>query len=82
MSTEKDWFEAGLSGPFAGQPHSHDALAELLPPRREDYQFFDYAAPIRMMHDGRVVGVLGAKMDWNHFKSSLGRLYGSSWRPC
>jgi hypothetical protein len=72
----KRWFEAGLQEPFTGEPHAHDALAELLPPRSEDYQFFDFAAPIRNA-EGRVVGVLSAKLDWNYFKSSLARLLGN-----
>jgi len=65
--TGRDWFEAGLRGPFVGEPHSDDALARLLPPRSNGYLFFDYAAPIRDA-DGLVVGVLGAKFDWSRLK--------------
>ncbi len=72
----RDWFEAGLRGPFAGEPHLDAALAELLPRRSDGYAFFNYAAPI---HDdsGRVVGVLGAHFDWNQIKSSLARFSGN-----
>lgn len=71
--TGRNWFEAGLRGPYAGAPHSDAALAGLLPTRDAPYLFFDYAAPIRDANDD-VVGVLGARFDWSQLKLSRSRL--------
>jgi len=73
--TGRDWFETGLQEPFAGEPHTDAALAEMLPPRAETYLFFDYAVPIRNA-EGEVVAVLGAHFDWSLVKASLSRFYG------
>lgn len=60
------WFQAGAIAPFIGNIHEALLLAELLavrPQRNEPLRVIDFAAPI-IAGNGRLVGVLGAQLDW------------------
>ena len=60
----RDWWQAGLRGPYLGEVHEAKLLASLLPPGRdgEPHRFLDIAVPIRAA-DGTIRGVLGGHVD-------------------
>ncbi|CAO1667097.1 sensor domain-containing diguanylate cyclase [Salinicola sp. NYA28a] len=62
----RPWFQAGLRGPYTGEPHEALLLAQMLPPNAngEPLRFIDFAAPITDS-EGRVIGVLGAHAHWS-----------------
>lgn len=61
---ERPWFQQGLDGPFAGDVHEAVLLARLLQnDSSEPLRFVDFAAPM-MGPDGRLIGVLGAHVNW------------------
>ncbi|WP_179208844.1 MULTISPECIES: cache domain-containing protein [Salinicola] len=62
----RPWFQAGLRGPYTGDPHEALLLAKLLPPNAngEPLRFIDFAAPITN-DEGEVIGVLGAHAHWS-----------------
>jgi len=62
----RPWFQAGLRGPYTGDPHDAVLLAKLLPANAsgEPLRFIDFAAPI-VNADGQVLGVLGAHAHWS-----------------
>jgi len=62
--SQRPWFIAGLNGPFVGDVHEAALLATLLPQEDgESLRFVDLAAPVLDI-DGRVVGVVGAHLNW------------------
>ncbi|HEX8594505.1 MAG TPA: diguanylate cyclase [Pseudomonas sp.] len=63
---ERPWFQAGLRGPYTGDPHEAVLLAKMLPSNinGEPFRFIDFAAPI-VNADGQVIGVLGAHAHWS-----------------
>ncbi|MFC0407638.1 diguanylate cyclase [Roseomonas elaeocarpi] len=60
----RPWFARGRDGLFVGDVHDAVLLARLLPQRDgEPWRFVDIALPLRSP-DGRLLGVLGAHIDW------------------
>lgn len=60
------WFQAGAIAPFIGNIHEALLLAELLavrPRNNEPLRVIDFAAPL-VADNGRLVGVLGAQLEW------------------
>ncbi|MBZ9540225.1 GGDEF domain-containing protein [Modicisalibacter tunisiensis] len=68
----RPWFQAGLRGPYMGDPHEALLLAKLLPfnANGEPLRFIDFAAPITD-DAGRVIGVLGAHAHWRWVRSVI-----------
>ncbi|MFN4087445.1 MAG: diguanylate cyclase [Alphaproteobacteria bacterium] len=61
----RDWFAAGLQGPFVGDLHEAKLLAKMLPPEGDEpLRFLDVAAPV-FGWDGTLRGVLGAHLSWS-----------------
>ncbi|QBK05204.1 diguanylate cyclase [Hylemonella gracilis] len=60
------WYQAALKGPYTGDVHEAQLLAEQFPQRaaKEPMRFIDFAAPI-LDAQGRVRGVLGAQAHWD-----------------
>ncbi|WP_110630274.1 sensor domain-containing diguanylate cyclase [Salinicola salarius] len=68
----RPWFQAGLRGPYTGDPHEALLLAKMLPSNAngEPLRFIDFAAPI-IDDKGRVIGVLGAHAHWSWVTSII-----------
>ncbi|WP_337877782.1 ATP-binding protein [Caldimonas sp.] len=62
--SQRPWYRQALQGPTIGDVHPAVLLASLLPGRggQEPLRLLDVAAPL--YRDGRLVGVLGAHLDW------------------
>jgi len=62
----RPWFQAGLRGPYTGDPHEALLLAKMLLSNAngEPLCLIDFATPI-IDPDGRVIGVLGAHAQWS-----------------
>ncbi|MBD8067169.1 hypothetical protein IC608_16990 [Devosia sp. PTR5] len=61
---QRQWFQQGLAGPFAGDVHEAVLLAKLLETNNDDpIRFIDFSAPIRN-GSGAVVGVIGTHINW------------------
>ncbi|WP_157314898.1 bifunctional diguanylate cyclase/phosphodiesterase [Chitinibacter sp. GC72] len=67
---QRYWFQAGLRGPFFGEPHEAVLLAKHFPARAdgEPLRFIDVAVPIRNASN-QLTGVLGAHLYWDWAKS-------------
>jgi diguanylate cyclase (GGDEF)-like protein len=63
---ERTWFKEGLKGGYTGDVHKAKLLAGLLPPGKDGdpARFIDFSAPL-IDATGRVVGVLGAHVNWD-----------------
>lgn len=78
---QRPWFREGLAGPFAGDMHEAQLLAELLGSGRDEpLRFIDYAAPVRNAQ-GTVVAVVGAHVDWRWVLDNLDALADGSVEP-
>jgi PAS domain S-box-containing protein len=76
--SHRDWFGAALTGPFVGDVHEANLLADLLPNGSDEpLRFVDVAAPFRD-EAGRVIGVLGAHLHWTWARDVLGALIGEA----
>ncbi|MCB8821334.1 sensor domain-containing diguanylate cyclase [Microvirga rosea] len=62
---ERPWFRSGLDAPSVGDVHEAKLLDKLLRPATaaEPLRFVDFSAPVRDA-DGKVVGVIGAHLNW------------------
>ncbi|WP_371420719.1 diguanylate cyclase [Tardiphaga sp.] len=62
---QRPWFKTGLHDPIVGDVHEAALLSSLLAKRAdgEPHRFIDIALPVRD-HDGNLLGVLGAHLDW------------------
>lgn len=61
--SRRPWFQRGLEGPFAGDVHEAQLLANLLPaPGEEPLRFLDLAIPV--MQDGETQGVLALHLNF------------------
>lgn len=61
---QRDWFQQGLTGPFAGDVHDALLLARLMQPEASDpLRFVDFSAPV-LDASGNVIAVLGAHVNW------------------
>lgn len=71
---QRTWFEKARLAPFAGDVHGAVLLASLLPgyASGEPLRLVDVAAPIR--RDGRLIGVLGAHLDWKWGEEARSRV--------
>ena len=64
--SQRPWFQAGLTRPFAGDVHEATLLAKILKPLSDDpVRFIDYARPI-LSNSGQPIGVIGMHInfDW------------------
>ena len=66
-----DWFQAGLQGPYVGDVHPYDALAQRIEPSSsgEAQRFLDFSAPIQ--RQGKTLGVLGLHLSWDWARDTL-----------
>ncbi|VVT04834.1 conserved hypothetical protein [Rhizobium sp. EC-SD404] len=61
---QREWFQRGLEGPFAGDVHEAVLLASLLPDNDgEPLRFLDLATPVRNAN-GDAIGVLGFHLNF------------------
>ena len=67
--SQRPWFQEAKSGVHVGDVHDAKLLGSLLPKGRdgEPQRFVDFAAPI--VHDGRLLGVLGMHGSWEWTRS-------------
>jgi len=64
------WFESGLHGPFASAHHRDPGIAAMMPRGTPVKRILHFSAPVRDS-DGHIVGVLGARFDWDEVRSVL-----------
>lgn len=70
------WFHEALKGPFLGDVHEAVVLSRFLPaPAGEPLRFVDVAFPVRD-EAGRVLGVVGAHVNWTFARELEGELRG------
>lgn len=73
--SSRDWVQAGMKAPFAGDVHEAKLLASLLPPPQdgEVLRLVDLALPV---HDrkGQLLGVLGTHLSWQWAKDIRNKL--------
>ena len=63
--SERPWFKAGLTGPFAGDVHDALLLQKFVAPNaKEPLRLIDFALPVKRA-DGVPIGVLGAHVRWD-----------------
>ena len=71
------WFRNAFKGVTVGDVHDAGRLAELLPEHPGDtMRFIDVAAPI--LQQGRVIGILGAHLNWSWAREVQDSLFGST----
>ena len=69
--SQRPWFQAGLTGDFAGDVHDAVLLAEVLGKGKDEpFRLFDFATPVRDAQDV-VLGVLGVQINYDWAKALL-----------
>lgn len=71
----RPWFQQGLKGAHVGDVHAAKLLAAMLPASVDGgpLRFLDFAAPLQD-DDGKVIGVLGAHVNWDWVRALIGSL--------
>lgn len=73
---QEAWFKLALKGPNVGDVHEPSKVFDAIPGRPgELLRFIDVAAPI--VSQGRIVGVLGAHLNWSWAQEVQDSLFGS-----
>ena len=77
--SNRPWFQAGLKEVSVGDVHEDEVLAKLLTHRTTEAtpRFLDISAPV-LGHDGEVIGVLGAQLDWSWAEDVRDSLFGDT----